>query len=171
LLNLRQIDRKFVISGGFTDLHKDVKYLVAIGVVAILDVGLTADDDIDGMVQTIGDACFEEGIEYAHIPMRDDEFNWNLEGIWTTAAEILRKWEEKYPKRRQLILVKCATGVSRSASCLIYYLCEKNRWSYVEALNYVRDGEAHKTEFGVSLNNYFHNTLKGMFPDNKYTSE
>jgi protein-tyrosine phosphatase len=168
LLNLRFIDKKFALSGGFTDLPKDIAYLSTLGVVAILDVGMTPDDDYIAMGLYIENECAKEEIEYDYIPMRDDEFNDDIHEDWREAANILADWVKRYPNRRQFILIKCATGISRSASVLIYYLCREQRMSYIEALGYVRNAESGQTEFGVSLNNYFHNQLKGMFKDYTY---
>jgi len=40
--------------------------------------------------------------------------------------------------KRGGVLVHCAAGISRSASCVIAYLMEKKRMTFPSAINYVK---------------------------------
>lgn len=113
----------------------------------------------------IEDRMKEANIEYKIIEFQDSEFNDDLEAILTEGQEFLAKQEEKLIDK-QGILVKCAAGISRSATMLIHHLCVSRRLSYLEALNYVRDKEkiAH-LDFGASPNYIFVDYLKKKFKD------
>ena len=104
------------------------------------------------------------GIEYNALAMYDSEFNNDLGAILDFGHEYLEQMEEKFPDKRDGILVKCAAGISRSPAMLINHLCISRRMSYVEALNYVRDKENNQEiEFGSSPNEFFAQYLREKY--------
>jgi len=176
ILNLRKID-KFWLSGGWQNVipEGDIAQLKANRIKAVLDLQFLPaernsqyEKDNLAAQKFLFDVLKKHGIEYAMLPIADDEYNDDLEGIFNAGHEFLSAMEEKYPDKRDAILVKCGAGVSRSASMLINHLCETRRMSYVEALNYVRDKESAYVEFGASPHPFFAKFLKGKFKDNTY---
>lgn len=112
----------------------------------------------------IKDELEANGIEYKAIRMYDGEFNLDLDGIYAEGQEFLTEMEEKYPGKKDGILIKCAAGISRSPSMLINHLCVSRRMSYLEALNYLREKEYRQAiEFGTSPNQFFAQMLKGKY--------
>jgi protein-tyrosine phosphatase len=164
MLNFRQIDKNFCLSGGWQDLDSDLENLHQAGIRFIIDVGLTPADEYATMVAYTQERAEAIGIEYVCFPMYDDEFNDDVEYSWDLIADIIAG-AEKTLSRKEKILIKCGAGVSRSVSTFIYFLCQNKRMSAREALNYIRDAERFKTEFGASPNTFFWNILRKKFPE------
>src|SRR3989304_8008242 len=156
MLNLRQIDYKFYLSGGWQNVPKDLDELKYLGIKAILDLQFipweTMYDKNDTLssIKFITDEAKEEDIHYEAILMRDDEHNVYLPDLLLQGYEFIASMEKVFSKRKDKILIKCGAGISRSPAMLINYLCIKNRWSYVEALNYIREKEEYQVQFGTS---------------------
>lgn len=174
MFNLRKIS-KFWLSGGWQNFPYDVEELKANRIKAVLDLQFLparkgSADWKDNLAKEkfLLDELGKQGIDHKLLPFADDEYNEDLEGTFIAGSKFLSEMEEKYPNKRDAILVKCAAGISRSASMLIYHLCNTQRMSYVEALNFVRDKESVYVEFGASPNHYFAKFLKKKFKDNTY---
>lgn len=113
------------------------------------------------MIAFIEEELAKEGIDYKTIRFMDSsEIPQDLEGILTEGQEFLAQMEEKHSDKRHGILVKCAAGISRSPTMLIYHLGISRRMDFYEALNYVREKEQYQVDFGSSPNYLFMETLK-----------
>lgn len=168
MLNYRRINRKYCLSGGWSDIETDPDFLNDEGIAAVLDLQFTPDDD-KGMALFLKDELDVYGIKYYSFPFADSEtYTPNqLKHLFKSFDAILTDLENNLLKR-QSILVKCGAGVSRSPAALLYHLCKQNDTSYVEELWNMREAEEGLTEFGVSLNVAFHTYLKTTFPDETY---
>ena len=165
--NLRKIN-KFYLSGGWVHVPKDLKHLQTLNIKAILDLQFfPGDSQNKAYINYISEEAEKVGIEYRGMPMVDGD-NDNLSDIFGTGAETLEKWELQFPKKRDSILVKCAAGVSRSASMLINYLCARDNKSYVDVLHMIRNAEEQYAMFGVSPSYEFVKYLKSKYPDTRY---
>lgn len=167
MLNLRQVDDKFVLSGGWTDVPEDAKFLARFHFKAVLDVQFTAENFIEHTVAFIEKHLKEVGIEYFALPMVDGE-NSNLGRIFDITRRQLEIWDEKYTNKNDRILVKCGVGVSRSVACLIHYYCTRDRLRYTEAKR--RIASVDRKNYGglpISIDGALEKELKRMFPDEK----
>lgn len=72
--------------------------------------------------------------EYMHIPLEDSVGERLTKGILDDANEFI---DDKLSKGRR-VLVHCAAGKSRSPSIVIAYLMRKNKWTFDEAMEYVK---------------------------------
>ncbi len=170
LPNFRKIDEKFYLSGGWSNLPQNIKFLQSKNVKAILDLQFLPEDVVwsanqqRGMIFYIKDELEKAEIEYKYIFMRDDELNNDFEDILIQGSTFLQQMEEKYPEKKEGILVKCAAGISRSPTLLINYLCESRRMNFYEGLNYVRKNEdRYGIGFGASPNYFFTEQLKKKY--------
>lgn len=165
VLNLRKIESKFYLSGGWQNIEKDVEYLADNGFKAVIDVQFTPDDEVD--TNDILEMLADEGIAYQSIWMYDSDYNQDLDGILNTSAEYLTEADEYFINKKDKILVKCGAGVSRSAAILINYLCQSRRLTFDEALNYVRNQEQKNFDYmlGVSLEPSFACRLRQKYPE------
>ncbi len=165
LSNFRKID-KFYLSGGWTQVPKNLSFLSHYNIKAILDVQWHPADweSMQSSREFISQQASTYEMQYIPLAMRDDEFNVNLDSALETGHEILKGWETQFPSKRDNILIKCAAGISRSPTMLIYHLCIERRMSYIEALTYIRAQESKNfTEFGSSPNPYFSQYLRNKF--------
>ena len=164
MLNLRKIENKFYLSGGWQNIEKDVAYLADNGFKAVIDVQFTPDDDVN--TNDILEKLADEGIAYQSIWMYDSEYNQDLDGILDTSAQYLTEADEYFTNKKDKILVKCGAGVSRSAAILINYLCQSRRLEFLEALNYVRTQEQKNFDYmlGISLDPSFTFHLLKKYP-------
>lgn len=168
LVNWRKID-KFYLSGGWNDVPENAKFLAYSRIKAVLDLqyfvdGFWSQKDRDRAVLFIREELAKYGIDYLAIDMYDSEHNLTFDDLLDQGTNFLTEMEEKYPEKRDGILVKCAAGISRSATQLINHLCISRRMSYVEALNYIREKEHRQgIEFGASPNYFFAEQLKKKF--------
>lgn len=167
VLNFRKID-KFYLSGGWNNLPDNISLLRANRIKAVLDLQFTPDGGIyenySAAIAAIKAKLAEDNIEYRAIRMRDDEFNADFDGVLSEGTEFLTEMEEKYPEKRDGILVKCGAGISRSSTMLINHLCITRRMSYLEALAYLRKREEDQAiQFGSSPNQFFAEKLKKRF--------
>lgn len=169
MLNLRPID-KFILSGGWEYIYYDVQRLKNLGVVAVLDLQFTPEDQGLAYAATT-EACQDAGIAYKVVRMRDDEFNRDIENLFARTYNILDIWADEFPGEDQKILVKCGVGTSRSPAVLINYYCVANRWTFTEAKQYIEDAEADWSQLGLALDPFFTYTLKNMYPDPSYWEE
>lgn len=164
--NWRKID-KFYLSGGWNNLPENIKFLTYNRIIAVLDLQFFDDgyfNNTGAIIHAIKEELQNVGIDYLAIKMQDSELVWNLEEILNEGQEFLTAIEEKYPDKRDGILIKCAAGISRSPTMLINHLCISRRMSYLEALNYLRDKEDNQgIQFGSSPNYFFVNYLKKKF--------
>lgn len=135
---------------------------------AILDLQMLPSDPIDTINIFMQEQAEKNNIKYTIIPFRDDEFNTDLDQVFTSGHTFLADMEQQFPAKKDTILVKCAAGISRSPSMLINHFCMSRRMSYVDALNYIRERERYTITFGSSPNPYFANYLKRRFPDATY---
>lgn len=164
MLNLRQIDNKFVLSGGWTDVPKDAQWLAKNNFKAVLDLQFTPDNFTPKLYKFVEDSLREVNIEYYPLPMVDGDSP-NLDRIFTLATTQLELWDQRYVGRFEKILVKCGVGVSRSVSCLIHYYCSRDRISYSEAKE--RITRVDKTAYAglpISVHPELERRLKTLFP-------
>lgn len=169
MINLRKID-KFWLSGGWDKIKDNLTLINGLGIKAILDLQfMEPTNDVRASIEFVRTAANKISLDYKAIIFRDDEFNTDLEAIFTEGDKYLTEMEEKYPKMKDAILVKCGAGISRSSAMLIYHLCNARRMSYVEALNFVRGKEEnYYIEYGSSPNPVFVQFLKSKFKDSTY---
>lgn len=132
MLNLRGIDGKFYLSGGWVDVPNDAKWLQLNEFRAVLDLQFTKDDYFPKSAQFIKDTLEYVGIDYYAIPMNDG-LNQNIDSLFEVGYNILDDWDKKYTHRRDKILVKCGVGVSRSVAMLANYYCTRDRLTFTEA--------------------------------------
>lgn len=132
MLNLRPIDNKFYLSGGWVDVPKDASWLEFHHFRAVLDLQFTPFDFSLKSSNTVRDMLDEQGIKYLAVPMSDDENN-DLDSLFEITNNQLSQWDELYKESRDKILVKCGVGISRSVSVLISYYCQRDRLTYTEA--------------------------------------
>jgi len=166
MLNLRRVDKRFYLSGGWQDIFIDVLQLDRHKIRAVLDLQYTMIDEIDN---TVPEALKKEGIAYKRINMYDGEYNQNLGQILDEGAEWLSVMELKI-EPKAFILVKCGAGVSRSAAMLINYLCMSRRMTYDEASQGIHTIEENGRWLsgmilGVSLDPSFDYELRKRYPE------
>lgn len=170
MLNLRNIDGKFNLSGGWVDVPEDVKWLSSAGFVAVLDLQFTkllsSAEDFRIQSKFIGDTCLSKGIDYQAIQMNDG-FNSNLGEIFNAAYQHLDIWDKLFVGKRDRILIKCGVGVSRSPSILIYYYCRRDNISFKEARDRISSTDWQITNMGlpIYISQEFEMWLKERFPD------
>jgi protein tyrosine phosphatase (PTP) superfamily phosphohydrolase (DUF442 family) len=141
MLNARRVDAKFWLSGGWQHLDNDTKNVKKTGIMAVLDLQFTPADSPEP-TRAIESALSALGVEYHYIPMWDGPLGQNLADIFQESNTLLADFELRFPGPKEQLLVKCAAGQSRSVSVLVSHFCESRRWTYHEALNYIkkRDG-------------------------------
>src|SRR6185369_2541926 len=132
MINLRPIDNKFYLSGGWTDVPKEAHWLQFNHFRAVLDLQFTPDDFTEKSHQFVKETLEDLGIRYLAVPMWDDE-NADLNQLYTITGNQLEFWDGEYHNSRDKILVKCGVGVSRSVSVLIDYYCKRDRLTYSDA--------------------------------------
>jgi protein-tyrosine phosphatase len=165
MLNLRPIDNKFYLSGGWTDVPKNAKWLDFNHFRAVLDLQFTPDDYTLKSMSFIRDTLNELNINYSAVPMGDGE-NPNLNELFNIASNILEDWDVRFTEKRHKILVKCGVGVSRSVAVLIDYYCKRDRLTYTEAK--IRIANVDRYNYGgmpISINPIFEIYLRTKYPD------
>jgi protein-tyrosine phosphatase len=165
MLNIRKVDKKFFLSGGWQNIFLDIQQLKSFKISAVLDLQYTTIDEID---DTVPIALTKEGIEYKRINMYDGEYNADLAKILDEGAEWLSVMELKVDENN--ILVKCGAGVSRSAAMLINYLCMSRRLTFHEVRNSIRTTEENGKwlsgmVLGISLDPSFTYELSKRYPE------
>lgn len=164
LLNFRDIAPRLCISGGYQDTEMALDFCRDYKIMSIIDLQFIDPKESSTARLFIEQECLEREIEYKAFFMRDDEYNQDLDGLLETVYNHLKGELERLPRQHH-VLVKCSTGISRSATVLIYYLCKERKYTYSQALNFIRNAEQGQTEFGASPHPYFAMYLKAMFPD------
>lgn len=165
MLNLRPIDEKFYLSGGWTDVPKNAKWLEFNHFRAILDLQFTPSDFTSKSESFIFSILDELGIKYAAVLMSDDENN-DLKRLFDKTSDILEEWDGLYKGRRDKILVKCGAGVSRSVAVLIDYYCKRDRLTYSEAKAII--SKVDRYNYGglpIGIHPYLENYLRNTYPE------
>ena len=164
MYNLRQLN-KYFLSGGWQYPDLDAQILKDYGIVAVLDLQYTEEDD-PSLAAQIKEKVEAAGMEYRSIPFSDWAMytEHQLHDILENAHKQLTWWEDQFPYDGQYILIKCAAGISRSGTVYLYHTCKRDGASFHEALAEARDAEYGLTEFGISPNNVFWNFLATKFP-------
>jgi hypothetical protein len=132
MLNRRQVDNKFYISGGWQNIERDIEWLKANHVRGILDMQFTPYDE-PNVPDFIKAYLADQGIEYHYILMYDGDWNQNLEALYSEGETVLANWDQKYTNRKDRLLVKCAAGISRSVSQYLNYICKRDNIPYRKA--------------------------------------
>lgn len=132
MFNIRRVDKKFYISGGWENIERDAEWLKTENIRAVLDLQYTIDDNtnVPNFVKTY---LVDEGIEYEYIQMYDASYNRDIAGLYERGQSILEAWDNKFTNKKDRILIKCAGGVSRSVSHYLNYICKRDNISYIEA--------------------------------------
>lgn len=167
MLNLRQIDSKFLLSGGWVDVPKDTAWLEQVGIKAVLDLQFTKDAfNFRSQSKYIENECLSHHIDYVAIPL-DDGPNEDVERVFGQAYETLYEWENLYTGKGDHILIKCGVGVSRSPAVLTYYYCKRDKISFVEARERFKFSDYMNSNAGlpISMAYFFEKFLKERFPD------
>ena len=140
MLNPRQIDKKFWVSGGWQNVPVDIQWLKAENIRAVLDLQYTPNDD-DSRPNFIFGILSEEDIVYSYIKMYDGDYNWDIGAIFDLGESYLRIWDSFITEKKSRILIKCGAGVSRSVAHYLNYVCFRDKISFREALANFRDAE------------------------------
>lgn len=164
LLNYRAITKNISISGGYQDVERALDFCVYNNIKSIIDLQFIDPQESSTARRFIMDECKKRDIRYHAVFMRDDELNPDLDNLLETVYNLIYQEMEDLGNH-QRILIKCATGISLSATVLIYCLCKGNEYTYTEALEYIRSREQGQTQFGASPHPYFAQYLSEMFPD------
>lgn len=157
MLNLRRIDKKFFLSGGWENPMEDVLILKNLGIGAVLDLQYTPDDHKFNKEaeQRIKAILEHNEIEYWITPMFDGEQE-HIEDIFTEGHDALFSWLGTLDSKTRL-LVKCGNGVSRSPAMLIYFYCQEMNMSYEAAYNLIyKAGD-------IYIDSFFKDWLKVKF--------
>lgn len=166
MLNYREVDDKFAISGGWYDIERDIAFLKSKNITAILDMEFT-DYSLDRReASKIAKICKANGIEYTSIPM-EDSLNYSYEyteKLIRQGTDKLIEYVDKHNDSNSRILVKCAAGISRSTTMYLSYTCHANKISFSNAyrklqrieFNLLNNG---KMRWGAMPNNYFQQIL------------
>jgi hypothetical protein len=151
MLNPRQIDKKFWISGGWQNAPIDIQWLKTENIRAVLDLQFTPNDD-DSRPDFIFDMLDEEDIAYSHIKMFDGDYNWDLKEILDLGEALLKDWDLTYTKKKDRILIKCGAGVSRSVAHYLNYICGRDEICFADALANFRNAEIEWAKINADLN-------------------
>lgn len=143
MFNLRVIDR-FVLAGQWEDPMADLDMLTANGVRAVLDLefGPQAFATDGSSIELLNQAAAARGLDYRAIPFVDSDDNADLDAVYEDGEAFLARAEAAYPDPADLIVVKCAGGVSRSPSMLADYYCASRGLTYPQAIGYIHQREA-----------------------------
>ena len=169
LLNYRRVDPKFSISGGWDNLYENIDFLKSEKIVAVLDVQWV-DWDSDNVIHQVKQACADEDIEL--VPIRfDDGINENMRRtreIIEQGRDEIERLVEKYPDKKQRILIKCAAGISRSPTMYLAYIAKRDRLIFEEAKATLDDAEyrlgyGYGDFWGNSPNFFFRKILREMY--------
>ncbi len=114
------VDPQLWLGGCFADISKP--YLDLKGIRAIL------------LVCSEGIERWKESIVYEKIPV-EDNFQADLRGHFKKAIEFISGQIAK----GNGVLVRCAAGVSRSATVVIAYIMQTKHWGVDRALKYVKE--------------------------------
>lgn len=166
MLNFRQIDSRICLSGGWTDVPVDAKWLASQGIEFVLDLQFTPDSYLPENEDFIRVTLWNNKIEYKTILMYDGD-NDNIERIFEDSHNILTDWETKFSNRWSKILIKCGVGVSRSPAVLINHLCIRDRLNYGEARWRIASNDNHMVAPPISIDRFFEVYLKTKYPDDK----
>jgi protein-tyrosine phosphatase len=165
MLNLRQIDNKFHISGGWTDVPKDAAFLKQFGFRAVLDLQHTPENFNPINAQFISGILKEHDIDYKYLLMNDGD-NADPSSLFDTGEEILGEWDEQFDKRNDKILVKCGVGVSRSVAMLANYYCMRDSVTYREAIARIQVADRYNQGgLPISPASQFIEYLRKQFPE------
>lgn len=150
LLNYRRVNDKFSISGGWRNIYDDTDFLVSENIVAVLDLQYLEYDE-QSAISVVTNALAAEDIEHHVIRFADGGYENELytRNAIDKGVEIIEDLVERFPDRKQRILIKCAAGISRSTTMFIAYHCEKNRWTYDEGRAYLWDCETKLAQEGL----------------------
>jgi protein-tyrosine phosphatase len=164
MLNLRQINRKFFLSGGWVNVGDDAKLLTQLNVACVLDLQYTPDEpDFNKSAEfTIRQVLEHNNIQYWVIPMFDGP-NKNLDELFEEGYNAISAWLAEIKHKK--ILIKCSVGVSRSAAMLIYFLCRSQGTDYQTAYNLLVSSGS------LYMESAFKDRLKELFPSNAPVSK
>lgn len=163
MLNARQVDKKFWLSGGWQDIERDINWIKTENIRAILDLQFTSDDDRNTYTY-VCDMLADEGIEYRHILMYDGDWNTDLPAIFLEGENQLEIWDTTFTGKKDRILIKCAAGASRSVSQYLNYICYRDKIDPLTAFGNLVDYEAKWAMINAPRNFYPAN------PDPSFTS-
>lgn len=167
LFNIRPVDSKFWLSGGWADVPEDSKWLALNEFRAVLDLQFVPPVDTYFYASSgyIKDELEKQGINYLAIPMADGE-NPNLKSIFEVGYNQIIDWDEKFTHRRDKILIKCGVGVSRSVAMLINYYCVKERLTFTESREKIRRVERFNgVLLPISIDSVLEQFLRNSYPD------
>lgn len=166
MYNLRKIDEKFYLSGGWDKPEADIELLKRLNIKGILDVEWAYDDGWESSyIAYVQSVINTHKIDYYSMFMVDGHEEQNLPLLLEHGYEFLKRLEIKYPNIEDKILVKCAAGISRSSTQLINYLCGTKSLSAIQGLEYVRNGEKYQPiQWPATPNSTFFEYLKKKYP-------
>lgn len=150
MINLRYVGDRYYIGGNWENVPKDLMYLSYINVKAVLDLNPPSSDSSINFIQ---EEAHDIGIRYVDLVLQDYEgyADYDLDRIFDTGHEILDEMEEAYPRKRDRLLIKSATGISRAPAMFIYHNCINKRTTYLEELIALREQEMEEgVTFGAS---------------------
>lgn len=165
MLNLRPVDDKFYLSGGWTDVPEDAKWLKFNNFRGILDLQFTPDDYTAKSFHYIKDELEDLSINYFAVPMTDGENN-DLDYTFRATSNQLELWDGEFTHRRDKILVKCGVGVSRSVAVLIDYFCKRDRLTFTEAkIRVSKPDQFNLSILPIGINPALEQYLHSRYPD------
>jgi hypothetical protein len=102
--------------------------------ISAINQSLIIDNNIKNIISLISINKTVLGVEYLCLPIDDTPLQ-NLDTVIDTTIKFI---EEKINKNEN-ILCHCARGLSRSPAIIMAYLMKTNRWSFIEAYNFIKD--------------------------------
>lgn len=163
MINFREINNHFYLSGRWENFLVDVATLQAYNIKYVLDVQYTSVDFSIYNHFLASEILKEEGIEYEALPMYDsDEFYsvLDLEAALDNSYEALDRFVSM-TKKRENILIKSASGISRAPTVYIFYRCYRTGRSFDEVYEDLLEYD--DGEFPSSINPFFYDYLSSRF--------
>ena len=161
MLNFRQTDNKFGLSGGWVNLNEDIKWLTIFKFKAVLDLQFSKFDYNRASILSIKEVCDETGIEYQALPL-DDGYNDDIGTRFEVAYATLLDWDTKFIGKTDRILVKSGAGISRSVATLAYFYCRRDLLSYKKVRTQIQSRDYSGQPIGVD--SFFEKWLLERFP-------
>jgi protein-tyrosine phosphatase len=123
---------------------------------AAVDIDQLKEKKIVAIINCIADSI------YKHVYIKEDDYlilnlKDNEEDDLLKELTLAYNFLDKYLTEDKVVLVHCVSGISRSASIIIYYLMKKHKLRYKEAMKLLRSKRS-----CIMPNVYYHGILKAL---------